>query len=312
MLPCDTINGVYGSLTGVQQTIGFQYSVALDEDISPAVFMADVLPALEVALNDAIVPTVFGLGLCAQQLQEGGETEDDEVLIVASGDVIGLSSRPVDDVEPSVPCAGEFCYGIEGTVTIYLMPPPEGGEGDDQPAATAADDVVRQALRRAMEQETIDAPDGVRELTYVADGPSSVLPSTLHGNDGERDNRSRTIRAVIGGAIVGGVILAVLLTVGGANYLKRRRAEQGEFPTVDNDVGGIGEVASTIIPEAEDGGDYNMEDESDGPVGVGTVSSDSGQDIVTMDSGENYDSAIVNATTVVTGTATRNNPGIFS
>ena len=254
-LSCTTVNGDYGNLTtGIHQTIGFHYSAALDANISPATFTADLLPALEVALNDAIVPTVFGvLDLCTQK-RSG---DDGRMHRGASSDVTGLSAHPVDDVNPSVPCTGEVCCGIEGTVTIYIMPQQQEIEGEEQQqqqqqasSTIAADELVRQALRRAMDRGTIDLPDGVRELTYVADGPSSVIPSILL-IDGE-ERLSRTIKVLIGGSIDGGVIFAVIFAVCCANYRKRRKADSnGEF---------IGAVRSTIIPEVL----VETEDESDG------------------------------------------------
>lgn len=297
MAPCTTVNGVYGSLTGRAERVRFQYSLVLEEDAAGGDFETTIdLADVEVALNDAIVPTLFHVE-CT--------TTSDALRRQAAGSIIGLSARPPDVVNESIPCAEEGCRGVDGALTIYTMPQrrlqPDRQLPDDEETTSAATLLVQEALQAALADDRVVLPPGITSISYigaVAEAPSTT-PTTTTGA------RSRTVRAVMGGAIVGGVILSVLLVAGGANYMKRRRQRQGEFPTAEE--GGGGEPATnTIIPEAEDGGEEGDEFDpgeegsgNDDDAGLGVATSSTGEEMAGFSGEAEEGSSIHNETTLV-------------
>lgn len=235
---CVTNNGVYGSVAGDQAPVSFGYSVELDQDLDQQEFENMILPALEVAFNDALVPTLFEVEGCERRRRR---LDDD------SG-IEGLSTRPPDTVDESIECEGEFCYGVLGSLTVFH----NGGD------PMAIEEMVQMELRTAMESGRFDDDPPIVSVKYANGGGSSddnFPPGTGNG-DGETESGGNDTGILVG-SILGASAGVVLLGAAGYTYRKRSQeeAEMGGMVSEaeDGPTGEGGDGADNAAPQADAG-----------------------------------------------------------
>ena len=158
---CTTINGYYGDLRGEPRLVAFEYTVALSNDTTEEDFVENILPALEVSMNDAVVPTLFDCKRKTNKALRHSLQED-----VLSG----LSARPHDIVSTNVTCETENCVGLLGVVTFYF--PSE--EDVDMSVA----DLFYQTLSETMESGLF-TNDQILGTEYVADVTENDIPPDI-------------------------------------------------------------------------------------------------------------------------------------
>lgn len=253
--------------------IEWQYGVTVvDNNITVEDFRDRILPDLEIQFADALVPVLFDVEGCVVR-RRNLQLIDENL----RSSIIGLSSRPVDEINADVPCGVAPCFGVDGALTIFTMRRRRRRLQDDDDLEQA----ILGNLQDAIENGQFDNMGDVVGVTYV--GPPVVAPEDDDDDDTEPDgsssssNRTRNI-AIIGGAAGGGTAL-LLLAMGSLIIARNRRRDQlGNFPIADG-----GE--SNIIPDIEDNNNNNNNDDPVEDIADEEFNNE------TMDEGNNDDDA---------------------
>jgi len=148
---CVTDNGAFGLQEGQEEIIvKFRYDVTLDDqqNMTENDFMEQVLPGLEIALNDAVVPTLFAKAC----------NRSNRILLERHG----LNAEPVDKVQNS--CGGN-CYSVLGQITMFLSETTATAQTKSlQEDAT----LFRQTLQTSMnDKQLFDNRSPIRSVKYV-------------------------------------------------------------------------------------------------------------------------------------------------
>ena len=159
---CTTINGYYGDLRGVPRLVAFEYTVALSNDTTEEEFVENILPELEVTMNDAVVPTLFN---CVRKKNKEFRRHSLQEDVLS-----GLSARPHDIVSTNVTCEAENCLGLLGFVIFYF---PSEEEVDMSVA-----DLFYQTLSEAMDTGVFET-DQILGTEYVADVTEEEIPPEI-------------------------------------------------------------------------------------------------------------------------------------
>jgi hypothetical protein len=302
---CFTDNGLYASATGQPETISWTYGVTVKSATTTAdEVQTQLLPALEIAMADALVPILFDVPGCGVD-NDGNSRE--RRLQQAGTAIMGLSSRPDDVIDPSITeCGPTPCFGINGTITLFTMRRRgrRALQGNDEPPAplSANQVMVLSSLQDIIESGRFDnfMMGDIVGVTYL--GP--FVNGTNDGVESDESGKgmsSSTLKAVIGGA-VGGITALLILAIGCFVIARNRQRDRlGNFPVSGGNGGGGhgGEGESNIIPDIEEpddmasptstlGGFGSSTGVGGGGGGGGGSSGDHEADFMTTDSAEDY------------------------
>ena len=165
---CTTIDGEYGSLRGGDSRIvSFLYSVELDRDVRLEEYTTNVVPALEVALNDYLIPVLF-----ADACNSTNEVLSRRRLVGMAtrsrrlGTLTGIRAFPGDAVYENVDCTGIFCFTMFGQVTVFFDTNSTNKEHKDT--------VIQAALSAAMDAGRFDNDPPITHVRYIADDPDMI------------------------------------------------------------------------------------------------------------------------------------------
>jgi hypothetical protein len=219
---CQTVNGTFGNLTGDQLVVSWKYAVELTDDVSESEFTSVLLPALEIAMNNALIPTLFDVDcrrrhLTTRRLQ---------------GNIAGITARPNDSMEPDVPCTGSNCYGVLGMLTLFLD---TNAARRTLQESSSHIEMVRTAIEEKMDAGMFnDATGPFLNVTWVNDDDESGL----EGGGGGGDTSDKSSPSSVNGPVIGwvvGVSGVFLLAVAAAVNERRRRAirAQSDFEALD-------------------------------------------------------------------------------
>jgi hypothetical protein len=223
---CQTVNGTFGNVAGDQLVVSWKYSVELTDDVSESEFTSVLLPELEIAMNNALIPTLFDVDcrrrhLTTRRLQ---------------GNIAGISARPNDSMEPDVPCTGSNCFGVLGMLTLFL---------DTKTArrtlqeSSSHIEMVRTAIEEKMDAGMFnDATGPILNVTWVNDDDESGLEGGGGDDSGGGDTSDKSSPSSVNGPVIGwvvGVSGVFLLAVAAAVNERRRRAirAQSDFEALD-------------------------------------------------------------------------------
>jgi hypothetical protein len=220
---CRTTNGDYGDLSGEPLIVNWKYAVSLTDDVSESDFTSSLLPQLETAMNNALLPTLFECPQRERQLRD---------LRRLAGTVIGITAKPTDTIEADVPCSGSNCHGLLGMLTLFL----DSSARRDLQDTSSHIVAVRTAMKDNMDAGKFNSEFGpILTVTWVSDDGESGLENP--GTTAPSDTPSSGANSYLVAWITGSIGFAVLI-VGGVLYSKRRRdlQEQSDFEALDGSV----------------------------------------------------------------------------
>jgi len=175
---CTTSDGVYGTLGGERLIVPFLYSVQLGPQVSEMEYLLDVVPGLEVKMNDFLVPFLFDVPCNSTDVRSRQRRATKVRRRLAT--VIGMSARPLDSVDDAVDCAAEFCYGMVGQITLFL----DNQDSRRHLQSGSEGDHLRGALQWGMDSGQFDSDPPIVKVTYIqGGGDRSVASSTLSKSD---------------------------------------------------------------------------------------------------------------------------------
>lgn len=217
-----TDSGVFGDIDGEPLVVSFNYAVELAEGTSESEFTSLLLPDLEVAMNDAILPKVFPRCATNTTTRRRISTNQQRQLV---GTIAGISTRPFDSVEIDIECTGNNCHGLLGTLTIFISATQRRQRSLQDESHTT---LVRTALKDSMEAGAFnDVAESIVSVTWVDDGldetPVEKPPPTP--DDDTSRGQSSGKNQVIGWTVAVGA--AALLVVLVAAITRRRRRNNG-------------------------------------------------------------------------------------
>jgi hypothetical protein len=218
---CRTTNGDFGDLSVEPLIVNWKYAVSLTENVTESDFTSVLLPQLETAMNNALLPSLFDCPQRERQLRESRRL---------AGTVVGLSAKPTDTIEGDVPCSGSNCHGLLGMLTLFL----DGSSGRDLQDKSSHIVTVRTAMKENMDAGKFNSDFGpILTVTWVDDGDESGLENPGTTTPSETPPSSGANLYLIGW-VAGTVGLAVLV-VAAVLYSKRRRdlQEQSDFEALD-------------------------------------------------------------------------------
>ena len=212
-----TDSGVFGDIDGEPLVVSFNYAVELAEGTSESEFTSLLLPDLEVAMNNAILPTLFPECSNTTTTQRRVSSKQRELI----GTIAGVSTRPFDSISNDIECTGSNCHGLLGVLTIFISPTQRRRRFlQEEPHTT----VVRNTLKDSMDAGAFnDIAESIISVTWMDDGLEETPveeppPST---DDDTSTNRSSGNNQVVGWTTAVGA--AALLVVVVAAITRRRR-----------------------------------------------------------------------------------------
>ena len=213
---CQTISGVYGSLDGTRVGVSFGYELET-VSVGEEELLFEVLPALEVAFSDYLLPFIDP-GRCAavssRRLFLYSNTNEQSDML----EVIGISSRP-DDLrvnscsELSVP--DDKCSIFRGELSLYVI---------DIAANSAVVAATRENLIVGFENGAFnDADERIVRVSFVdlsQREPANPIESEEEPPGNATGGSSNTILI----AVVT-IVAAIVLLLLGAAVMYRRRSD---------------------------------------------------------------------------------------
>ena len=176
---CTTSDGVYGTLGGERLVVSFLYSVELGPQVSVEDYLLDIVPGLEVRMNDFLVPFLFDVPCNSTDVRSRQRRATKVRRRLAT--VVGMSARPLDSVDDTVDCAAEFCYGMVGQITLFL----DNQDSRRHLRIGTEGDHLREALQWGMDSGQFDSDPPIVKVTYIQEGGdrSVASSSTLSESD---------------------------------------------------------------------------------------------------------------------------------
>ena len=237
---CSVSGGSFGSAFGNPTPVTFGYEVETDPVLESGPFASAVLPDLEEAMTNFLLPVLFP-GTCSAP-SGGGDT----TTTFRSGagrrrlEVIGVASRPTDQVSTSVECRellvdSNSCIFVNGQLTInYVQRPGETVESFVR--------LVLERLRFGMDSDALlDAHPSIQRVSFIIGLDDLPFP-TMAPSDQDRlvDDEDDGILwwpwVVIGGALF-------IACCGVMCFLRTRRPPI--TPPRDASRSGVGDEAMT-------------------------------------------------------------------
>ena len=207
-----TDSGVFGDIDGEAEVVSFYYAVELAEGTSESEFTSLMLPDLELAMNDAVLPALFAdCAAASTGLRR----------VLAQGKVSGVSTRPFDSIETDVACTGLNCHGLLGTMTIFISTEERRSLQDESHAT-----IVRKVLQDSMNAGAFDdVAESIVSVTWVDDGLGETpveKPPPSTDDDGETStDRSSDNNKIMPWSVAAGAVALIALVALAARRRKR-------------------------------------------------------------------------------------------
>ena len=272
------------------------YEVQTDVEFTPGQINAFILPKVEQALGDELLPVLFDECVIGDRGGGATGTNDDQNTAgdnangagqanpLADGSIVGIATSPPD---LAVPDADEVCTVtetrpdnhcavVEGILTVYVpVDSALASFGDDSEERQALiDEIViatQDAIRDTMESGALDdgaVDESVENVTYSRDGPYQE-PIVAFGTGGGENTSGNGIGPPIYIAIaVGAVAVGVALLIVGAKMRSRQNEDKDDYDSDededeeegndDNDVTGFHDNP-TEIADRDGKRTYDME-----------------------------------------------------
>ena len=170
---CFTENNLFGSADGDPRFLEYGYEVETNPESSTGTLSTVVLPPLEVAFNNFLLPTVFPQ-LCNNLFESRRRLLR----------VVGLSAVPSDEPQPEITCTmatkpGNSCFFVRGSLILFA-------DQEDQDMG-AVNQLVRDRLKLGMDSDAfLSAHSSIVRVTYVDTG-SNGLPTNGEGLEDKDD-----------------------------------------------------------------------------------------------------------------------------
>lgn len=214
---CRTVNGDFGLLDGEPLVVKFHYAVELDREFSEQDYRSNVVPSVEVSMNDYLVSALFDEATCMNEQPTERRTLRESPRALAS--ILGISARPLDTVQDDVDCTGEFCFGMLGQVSLYLDS--KSGRRRLQDGSSKAEQ-LRGTLRRGMNDGRFDNNPPIVKVSYIElaeeEGNGDEVEATKDKEESSVDNTVDVVR-VVWFTILGILFAAAIVYV----VLRKRR-----------------------------------------------------------------------------------------
>jgi hypothetical protein len=224
---CQSVNGEYGQVQdGEALVVSFQYGVELTQDTSESELTSMLLPDLESALNDAILPTLFAACATNSTRRRSLSVPTYRQLLTS---IMGISTRPFDSVGADIPCLGANCFGVQGTLTVFLAKNTTRRTLQEESHET----MIRQALRDDMDTGSFNnVAESIINVTWIDDGldGSGEAPNPPPATNGENSNQStsRDNSQVVGWTVSAGAVAFLVAVVVVAARRRRRNNHDDE------------------------------------------------------------------------------------
>lgn len=201
-------NGFYGTESAHTVSVSFTYEL----EFSDSSGLDEVLPSLERAFADALLPVFFSSGDCAQV---GVAVHDNASL------VLGVSTKPDDTVLDDVICnattANNTCEILSGELFIFVA---------DSGMESSIEDAAITTLKSGSENDDfLDAHVAINRVTFVdleTEGPIIGDPDPITGAPLGGDPRLVTF--VIVGIVAGIAALFLILAL----LARKKRSDDNE------------------------------------------------------------------------------------
>lgn len=209
---CETNeNGAFGEVTSEGINVDFSYEL----ETTSGDVVNEIIPALEKAFNDRILPYLFGL----------------ECSVLAEsvlGSAAGMSARPDDSILRDISCSKkdvdtDDCVVVKGGLTVFI--PAAMGKEDEN--VIIAD--VISVLQQGMQNGGFNYVNkGVVRVTYVEIEAQNPSQGEKAGGSVQVADTSRNNGLVYG--VVAGAATCVIASV--VFIYNRRRKENGDTETI--------------------------------------------------------------------------------
>jgi hypothetical protein len=171
-------NKLFGSSDGDRNILEYAYELETNPNLILGSLSSDVLPELEVAFNDYLLPILFP-ETCA--VSKSSSTSTNRLGQQQRNlQLMGLSAAPNDVPEPQIPCqrqveSGNTCFFIQGSLILYLK-----GNMD----VHDLDQLVRDSLEEGMRKDVfLQAHPSIVRVTYV--DTNSLIEGDINGSSDE-------------------------------------------------------------------------------------------------------------------------------
>mmetsp|Transcript_33476 Transcript_33476/g.99778 ORF Transcript_33476/g.99778 Transcript_33476/m.99778 type:complete len:711 (-) Transcript_33476:2676-4808(-) len=229
-------DGSFGNVSGTTERIVIDYDYEVEVNTT---VQSDMIPAVETAINDALLPVLFN-DLCQSENDTRRALQQDGKQPVAlrgmrrlQGQVVGMSPNPLDMIQTDEPClneakikSGSSCVVVRGALSVYGS---FTSEDDETQTRVALIDTVQAGMEGGAFAST--HPSIVR-IFFVERSISTPLIDT-------QEARFADIRADSRGAFSWVVIscISTVFVVGimyGWNKFSKKKKQQGA-DDVDHD-----------------------------------------------------------------------------
>ena len=218
--------------------VPFVYEVETNADYSDEDMNSNILPKVEQAIGDGILPLFFAE--CAPD--DGGDVS--AFLSFVGENIMGIAASPPDlaisDKTASCsvlqPQLGNSCTVVEGIMTVYVPPKDAGMSETDAGVIIMA---TQDAIRQVMESGTLDdgaIHDSIESVSYGQDGTYQKEPTVILGTDKNDPNEgggggSLAYIAFAGAAVVVGAVLAIV----GAKTRRRQDEDEDDYESDEDE-----------------------------------------------------------------------------
>ena len=241
--------------------VPFVYEVETDVEFTPGQMNAFILPKVEQALGDELLPALFdecvvgggsGGGAGAMGRNNDAVDENDQSSPLNDGSIVGITTSPPDMAisDADAICTvtetspDNSCTLVEGILTVYApMDSALASFGDDSEEKQAIIDEIVSAMQDAIRETmasgalndgTVD--ESVETVTYSRDGPYQEPIVALGTGEGENTARGNgggfpIYIAIAGGAVAVGAALLIV----GAKMRSRQNEDKENYDSSDED-----------------------------------------------------------------------------
>jgi len=264
LLDCLTADGSYeygkiSTLTdGVTAVpVAYRYEVEFERQFDPEIVQNEIVPKLELALNEQLLPTLFD----SCQLETDVIADSRRRLQTRGSPIVGISAARDDRVFDSEDCESTRnstdrgpCTPVLGDLTIYL------DEDEPMPAIEAATGAVLRLVEFAMDRDALnDVDPAIRRVVFIpALGTPSPTPQVGAERSSDSSERIRGFPAIITFAVL--FLLAGLFMI---YYGITRIKDDNDSQSKDESYGGyVEDREEQIQTEIEDEGIVGGNDEA--------------------------------------------------
>jgi hypothetical protein len=250
-LPPSSSSSASLAATPLAVEVPFLYEVETSQEYSPAQLNSFVLPRVEQALGDQLLPVLFDECAADGRVRQPSNPLSD-------GSIVGITTSPPDlavaesvaecTVTPTRTRSSRSCAVVEGILTVYVPLDNSAlasfGDAAEEREALLAEvvDGTQDAVRRTMDGGALDggaAGESVTAVAYRRDGPllDPVVALSAGGGGGEAsastgaDGDLPIYIAIAGGAVAVGAVLLIV----GAKMRNRQEEDKGIDDSDDSD-----------------------------------------------------------------------------